>query len=76
VATDVLTLARMIWERINPDKPFRHVCDEPFVYDVQKRIPSVEKAKRLLGFEATTPLGAVLDEVIPWLRAEIAAGRC
>jgi nucleoside-diphosphate-sugar epimerase len=43
---------------------------------VQKRIPSVEKAKRLLGFEATTPLGAILDEVIPWLKAEIAAGRC
>jgi UDP-glucose 4-epimerase len=76
VATDVLTLARMIWERINPDKPFRHVSDQPFVHDVQKRIPSVEKAKRLLGFEATTPLGAILDEVIPWIRAEIAAGRC
>jgi nucleoside-diphosphate-sugar epimerase len=76
VATDVLTLARMIWERINQDKPFRYVCDEPFVYDVQKRIPSVEKAKRLLGFEATTPLRTILDEVIPWLRAEIAAGRC
>jgi len=74
VATDVLTLARMIWERINPDKPFRHVSDQPFVHDVQKRIPSVEKAKRLLGFEATTPLGAILDEVIPWLKAEIAAG--
>jgi nucleoside-diphosphate-sugar epimerase len=75
-ATDVLTLARMIWERINPDKPFRHVCDEPYPYDVQKRIPSVEKAKRLLGFEATTPLSAILDEVIPWVKAEIAAGRC
>jgi len=76
VATDVLTLARLIWERINSDKPFRYVSDEPFVYDVQKRIPSVEKARRLLGFEATTPLGAILDEVIPWIKAEIAAGRC
>jgi UDP-glucose 4-epimerase len=75
VATDVLTLARMIWERINPDKPFRYVTEQPLVYDVQKRIPSVEKARRLLGFEATTPLGTILDEVIPWLRAEIAAGR-
>jgi nucleoside-diphosphate-sugar epimerase len=43
---------------------------------VQKRIPSVEKARRVLGFEATTPLGAILDEVIPWLKAEIEAGRC
>jgi len=74
--TDVLTLARMVWEKINPDKPFRYISDKPFAYDVQKRIPSVEKAKRLLGFEATTPLSAILDEVIPWLREEIAAGRC
>jgi nucleoside-diphosphate-sugar epimerase len=75
-AIDVLTLARMIWERVNPDKPFRYVSDEPYLHDVQKRIPSVEKAKRLLGFEATTPLSAILDEVIPWVKAEIAAGRC
>jgi UDP-glucose 4-epimerase len=73
---DVLSLARIIWERINPDKPFRYVSDKPYQHDIQKRIPSVEKAKRLLGFEATTPLSAILDEVIPWLRAEIAAGRC
>ena len=73
---DVLSLARMIWERINPDKPFRYVSDKPYQHDIQKRIPSVEKAKRLLGFEATTPLSAILDEVIPWLKAEIAAGRC
>ena len=72
----MLSLARIIWERINPDKPFRYVSDEPYQHDIQKRIPSVEKAKRLLGFEATTPLAAILDEVIPWLQAEIAAGRC
>ncbi len=74
-ATDVLTLARMVWEKINRGKPFHYVSDKPFAYDVQKRIPSVEKAKRLLGFEATTPLSAILDEVIPWLKEEIAAGR-
>jgi hypothetical protein len=52
------------------------VSDKPYQHDIQKRIPAVEKAKRLLGFEATTPLAAILDEVIPWLKAEIAAGRC
>ncbi len=39
------------------------------------RVPDVRKARRLLGFEATTPLGHVLDEVIPWISAEIEAGR-
>jgi hypothetical protein len=29
----------------------------------------------VLGFEATTPLDAVLDEVIPWIREQAASGR-
>jgi UDP-glucose 4-epimerase len=42
---------------------------------VQVRVPDVRKAKRLLGFEATTSLEQMLDEVIPWIQGEIAAGR-
>jgi UDP-glucose 4-epimerase len=34
----------------------------------------VEKAKRVLGFEANTPLDKVLDEVIPWVRTQIELG--
>jgi nucleoside-diphosphate-sugar epimerase len=51
------------------------VSDEPFLYDVQKRVPDVSKAKRVLGFEAKTSLSEMLDEVIPWIREEIAQGR-
>lgn len=64
----------MIWEPINLENPLRYVSDERFVYDVQKRIPSVDKAKRLLGFEAPTPLSAILNEVIRRFKAEIVAG--
>jgi len=70
----VLTVAEEIWKRINPGKPFRHVSDEPFKYDVQLRVPSVEKAKRVLGFEAKTPLGRILDEVVPWVVEQIRLG--
>jgi nucleoside-diphosphate-sugar epimerase len=35
----------------------------------------VGKARETLGFSATTTLSAMLDEVIPWIRAEDAAGR-
>ena len=31
-----------------------------------------EKAKQVLGFEATTTLDAMLDEVIPWIHEAIA----
>jgi len=50
------------------------VSDEPFGYDVQRRIPSTEKAKRVLGFEAATTLDQMLDEVIPWMAEAIEAG--
>ncbi len=74
VSTTVLDLARMIWERLRPGEPFRHVCDPAYPYDVQKRVPSTEKAARVLGFRATTPLGEVLDLVIPWVRQQVEYG--
>jgi len=74
VSTTVLQLAELIWEIINGDKPFNYVCDTPFKYDVQKRVPAVEKAKRLLDFEATTSLSDALDEIIPWVEEQIKIG--
>jgi nucleoside-diphosphate-sugar epimerase len=73
-STTVLELAEVIWRKINGDKPFRYVSDKPFEYDVQKRVPLVEKAKRVLGFETRTTLEEALDEVIPWIREQIAVG--
>ncbi len=73
-STTVLELSQLIWKKINGDKPFRFVSDKPFEYDVQKRVPSVEKAKRILGFEAKTTLDEALDEVIPWIRKQIETG--
>ncbi len=65
----------MVWRKVHgPSKPFRYVSDEPFQYDVQRRVPSVDKAKRMLGFEATTTLDEVLDEVVPWIAEQIKAG--
>jgi nucleoside-diphosphate-sugar epimerase len=55
-------------------KPFRYVSETPFAHDVQRRIPDTSKAKSMLGFEATTSLSEMLDEVIPWVSREIALG--
>jgi UDP-glucose 4-epimerase len=67
-STTVLELAENIWHRLRgADVPFRYVSDDPFEYDVQKRVPSVEKAKKVLGFEATTSLDEMLDVVVPWV---------
>jgi UDP-glucose 4-epimerase len=72
--TTVRDLAERIWRKIRTDEPLRLVHDEAFEYDVQKRVPDVTKARRVLGFEATTSLDTSLDEVIGWIREETAAG--
>jgi len=74
VSTTVLELAELIWKKINGDRPFEFVSDSPFQYDVQKRVPNVEKAKRVLGFESTTSLSDALDEIIPWVKQQITIG--
>jgi len=75
-STTVLELAELIWRKIKgPGVPLRVEHDPPFEHDVHKRVPAVDKARRILGFEATTPLDAMLDEVIPWIAQALAAGR-
>ncbi|HEX5297402.1 MAG TPA: NAD-dependent epimerase/dehydratase family protein, partial [Streptosporangiaceae bacterium] len=74
-STTVRQLAELIWRKVKGEGvPLRMVHDEPFQYDVQRRVPDTEKAKKVLGFEATTTLDQMLDEVIPWIDAAIKAG--
>jgi nucleoside-diphosphate-sugar epimerase len=75
-STTVLELAECIWSKVHGQgRPFRFLSDPPFEHDVQLRVPDVQKARDVLGFEATTSLETMLDEVIPWIRDEVAAGR-
>ncbi|MEH0828179.1 MULTISPECIES: NAD-dependent epimerase/dehydratase family protein [unclassified Micromonospora] len=75
-STSVLELAELIWRKIKgPDVPFRYVSDEPYQYDVQKRVPDVTKAREVLGFTAGTSLDEMLDEVIPWVTRAVEEGR-
>ena len=74
--TTVLELAQIIWKKIHgSSKPFRYVSDPAYEYDVQERAPAVGKARDLLGFEATTSLSDILDEVIPWIADQVEIGQ-
>jgi len=71
----VRQLAELIWRKVKgASVPLRLVHDDPYPGDVQRRVPDTEKAKKMLGFEATTTLDQMLDEVIPWIDAAIKAG--
>jgi UDP-glucose 4-epimerase len=75
-STTVLELAEVIWRKIKgPDVPLRVVSDDPYEYDVQKRVPDCTKAREVLGFTATTSLEDMLDEVIPWVTEAVKEGR-
>ena len=37
VWTNVLELARLVWQIAEVKAPFDYVCDEPFIHDVQRR---------------------------------------
>jgi len=73
--TSVIELAELVWRMIKgSEAPFRFVSDEPFEHDVQRRVPSTGKALELLGFEASTTLEDMLEEVIPWIAQAIRDG--
>ena len=65
----VAELARIIWEACGNDPgqfELRHLPS--FAVDVQRRWPSVEKAKRLLGWEARVDLRDGIAQTVEWLR--------
>jgi UDP-glucose 4-epimerase len=70
----VAELARVIWEACGNDPvqfELRHLPS--FAVDVQRRWPSVEKARRLLGWEARIDLRDGIAETVEWLRDQAQA---
>ena len=75
-STTVLELAQLIWAKIRgAEVPFRYLSDPPFEHDVKRRVPDTARARQVLGFEATTTLEQMLDEVIPWIEEAVRSGR-
>ena len=73
-STTVKQLVEKIWLKIHPNTELELVSDPGFEYDVNRRVPSVEKAANILGFRATTELDTMLDEVIIWISQAIKDG--
>jgi nucleoside-diphosphate-sugar epimerase len=67
----VAEIARVVWEACGEDPSafsLRHVPS--FEFDVQRRWPSVEKAERVLGWRARTPVREGVERTVAWLREE------
>src|SRR3712207_5868417 len=67
----VLEIAKVIWEACGEDPADFEVEHLPsFEVDVVRRWPSVEKAKRLLGWEAQIALEDGIRNTVEWLRKQ------
>jgi nucleoside-diphosphate-sugar epimerase len=72
----VAEIARMIWEVCGEDPEAFELEHLPtFQVDVQRRWPSVEKARNLLGWEARIDLRDGLAQTADWLREQQVATR-
>lgn len=79
---ELAVLMRRVYSRILsvPEEklsPFQEISGEAYYgegyEDSLRRIPSVEKSKRLLGFEAKIPLEEALEESLRWFRLHYTA---
>lgn len=71
----VAEIARIVWEACgkNPeDFALAHLPS--FAVDVQRRWPSVEKARKLLGWQARIEVEDGIAATVEWLRKRLAAG--
>jgi nucleoside-diphosphate-sugar epimerase len=71
----VAEIAGLIWEACGEDPAALELRSvESFEVDVQRRWPSVEKARRILGWEAKVPLRDGLAQTVAWVREHRFAG--
>ncbi len=65
----VAEIAELVWEACGRDRAEFELSHLPsFEVDVQRRWPSVEKARRVLGWEARVSLDDGIADTVRWLR--------
>ena len=70
----VAEIARIVWEACGEDPDGFALQNLPtFAVDVQRRWPSVEKARKLLGWQAEVELEDGVAQTVRWLRERFAA---
>jgi UDP-glucose 4-epimerase len=71
IELSIADLAALIWEACGEDPAELELAHLPsFEVDVQRRWPSVEKARERLGWEAQIDLRQGLADTVAWLKSE------
>jgi nucleoside-diphosphate-sugar epimerase len=71
----VTEIARIVWEACGQDPEAFELEHRPsFAVDVQRRWPSVEKARELLGWQARVAVEEGIARTVDWLRERLDGG--
>lgn len=71
----MIDLARQIWQLMAVKKSFKVKFTKPFRYDIKRRVPNVQKAKKMLNWEPQVKFEDGLREVVTWLKDQKAKGK-
>lgn len=66
----MIDLARMLWKLCQRDKPFKVKFVSGFKYDIKRRVPSSQKARKILGWKENKKLSEELPKVISWIKMQ------
>lgn len=71
----MIDLAKKIWKIMNVKKPFKVKFVKGYKYDIKRRVPNVQKVKKLIKWEPTVKFEDGLKEVITWLQKQKNQGK-
>jgi len=69
--TKMIDLTEMLWQLCEIKKPLKIKFVKGFKHDVKRRVPDVNKTKKLVGWQPEISLEKGLPEIIAWLRKEL-----
>lgn len=71
----MIDLAQKIWEVMEIKKPFKVKFIKGFQYDIRRRVPNVDKVKKIINWKPSVKFGNGLKEVISWLKEQKTQGK-
>lgn len=71
----MIDLAKIIWGVMGIKKPFEVNFIKGFQFDIKRRVPNVQKVKKLINWEPQVRFEDGLKEVVGWLQEQNAQGK-
>lgn len=71
----MIDLAQKIWQLMGVKKPFKVKFIQGFAYDIKRRVPNVQKVKKMINWRSTVNFEEGLKEVIVWLKEQKIRGK-